>query len=265
VYFSHPDRYHDLPEAERERLRAWVSDNVTPRNVTLSAGSYQLKAIPERFFRERGDYDPYVSNADIKGALLAAGYEPTWSDPIDMGVRVGPRPGSDWAAKPNGPRVLGPSLFYAWRRLPGDPPPVCKETNNDERNNRSIRRGVDRGPRAGANDHRPCRTEPPAGEGNGRRPRGAGGPLQVLRRGQARHVHASNGPHLTLYVWQVRGKAAAEVLERTVPYMMSDIRRDVEYILERTRPAQSYDGDVLVLFDRLESKHASRLRSETAV
>ena len=72
-------------------------------------------------------------------------------------------------------------------------------------------------------------------------------------------------PHLTLYVWQVRGKAAAEVLERTVPYMVSDIRRDVEYILERTRPAQSYDGDVLVLFDRLESMYASSLRSETAV
>ena len=33
-------------------------------------------------------------------------------------------------------------------------------------------------------------------------------------------------PDLTLYVWQVRGKAAA-----------------------RTRPTQSYDGDVLVLFD----------------
>ena len=66
-------------------------------------------------------------------------------------------------------------------------------------------------------------------------------------------------------MWQVRGKAAAHVLERTVPYMVSDIRRDVEYILERTRPAQSYDGDVLVVFDRLESKHASSLRSETAV
>jgi hypothetical protein len=57
-------------------------------------------------------------------------------------------------------------------------------------------------------------------------------------------------PHLTLYVWQVRGKAAAKVLERFVPYMVSDIRRDVEYILERIRSAQSYDGDVLVLFDR---------------
>ena len=57
-------------------------------------------------------------------------------------------------------------------------------------------------------------------------------------------------PHLTLYVWQVRGKAAAGVLERAAPYMVSNLRRDVEYILERARPAQSYDGDVLVLFDR---------------
>jgi hypothetical protein len=85
----------------------------------------------------------------------------------------------------------------------------------------------------------------------------------------AKYTHVSQtlwrGLHLTLYVWQLRGKAAAEVLEWTVPYMVSDIRRDVEYILERTRPAQSYDGDVLVLFDRLESKHPSSLRSETAV
>jgi hypothetical protein len=72
-------------------------------------------------------------------------------------------------------------------------------------------------------------------------------------------------PRLTLYVWQVRGKAAAYVLERTVPYMVSEMRRDCEYILERTRTAQSYDGDVLVLFDRLEPKHASSLRSESAV
>ena len=43
-------------------------------------------------------------------------------------------------------------------------------------------------------------------------------------------------PHLTLYVWQVRGKAAAEVLERTVPYMVSEMRRDCQYILERSAP-----------------------------
>jgi hypothetical protein len=46
-------------------------------------------------------------------------------------------------------------------------------------------------------------------------------------------------------MWQVRGRGALDVLECTVPYMVSDIRRDVEYILERTRAAQSYDGDVL--------------------
>ena len=43
-------------------------------------------------------------------------------------------------------------------------------------------------------------------------------------------------PHRTLYVWQVRGKAAAKVLERTVPYMVSEMRRECEYILERSAP-----------------------------
>jgi hypothetical protein len=43
-------------------------------------------------------------------------------------------------------------------------------------------------------------------------------------------------PHLTLYAWQVRGKAAAKVLERTVPYMVSEMRRECEYILERSAP-----------------------------
>ena len=42
-------------------------------------------------------------------------------------------------------------------------------------------------------------------------------------------------PRLTLHVWQVRGRGALDVLERTSPYMVSDISRDVEYILERTR------------------------------
>ena len=54
--------------------------------------------------------------------------------------------------------------------------------------------------------------------------------------GKTETFNPRTAPHLTLYVWQVRGKAAANVLERTVPYMVSDIRRDVEYILERTRP-----------------------------
>jgi hypothetical protein len=47
-------------------------------------------------------------------------------------------------------------------------------------------------------------------------------------------------PNLTLYAWEVRGPAAIETLERTVPYMISDIREHVEYILEReySRPGK---------------------------
>jgi hypothetical protein len=89
--------------------------------VTSSRDSYELKHIAERFFRERGDHNPYVSNASIKGALIEAGYEPVWDDPINMGFRVGPRPGSDWAEKPHGPRVSGPSLLHTPHPIPEYP------------------------------------------------------------------------------------------------------------------------------------------------
>jgi hypothetical protein len=119
LYVNHPDRYHDeLSEEERERLRAWVRENVAPRQVTGSHNSYFLKHVAERFFRERGDYDPYVSNPAIKGALIEAGYEPVWDDWVNMGFRIGPKPGSAWAAKTHGPRVDAPSLLYVCRWLP---------------------------------------------------------------------------------------------------------------------------------------------------
>jgi hypothetical protein len=121
IYFNDPARYHELNPGEQERLRAWLRDNAAPRNVTSSRDSYELKHIAERFFRERGDHDPYVSNASIKGALIEAGYEPVWDDPINMGFRVGPRPGSDWAEKPHGPRVSGPSLLHTAHPIPEYP------------------------------------------------------------------------------------------------------------------------------------------------
>jgi hypothetical protein len=121
IYFNDPARYHELNPGEQERLRAWLRDNAAPRNVTSSRDSYELKHIAERFFRERGDHDPYVSNASIKGALIEAGYEPVWDDPINMGFRVGPRPGSDWAEKPHGPRVSGPSLLHTVHPIPEYP------------------------------------------------------------------------------------------------------------------------------------------------
>jgi hypothetical protein len=115
MYFNHEDRYHELPEGERKLIRAWVSDNATPRNVTRPRDSYELKHVAEQFLGF------YVSNASIKGALLEAGYEPAWSGPINMGFRVGPLPGSDWEDKPYGPRTLGPSLLYTPAYIPEYP------------------------------------------------------------------------------------------------------------------------------------------------
>jgi hypothetical protein len=115
MYVNHEDRYHELPEGERKLIRAWVSDNAAPRNVTRPRDSYELKHVAEQFLGF------YVSNASIKGALLEAGYEPAWSGPINMGFRVGPLPGSDWEDKPYGPRTLGPSLLYTPAYIPEYP------------------------------------------------------------------------------------------------------------------------------------------------
>jgi hypothetical protein len=117
IHFNDPARYHELSAGEQERVRAWVRENVTPRQQTGSHDSYFLKHVVERFFRER-DYDPYVSNASIKGALIEAGYEPVWEDRINAGFRIGPKPGSRWAAHPYGPRVLGGKLLTVCRWLP---------------------------------------------------------------------------------------------------------------------------------------------------
>jgi len=75
-----------------------VRENVTPRQVTSPRGSYQLKHVAESFLGF------YVSNASMKGALIEAGYEPVWEDrwKINTGFRCGPKPGSTWAANPEG-------------------------------------------------------------------------------------------------------------------------------------------------------------------
>jgi hypothetical protein len=125
MYVSHEDRYHELPEAEKELIRAWVSDNAALRNVTRPRDSYELKHTVERFLGF------YVSNGSIKGALLEAGYEPAWSGPINMGFRVGPRPGSDWAEKPYGPRVIAPRLLYTWAPIPEYPASRARRQHND--------------------------------------------------------------------------------------------------------------------------------------
>jgi hypothetical protein len=51
MHFNHEDRYHELPEGERKLIRAWVSDNAAPRNVTIARHSYELKHVAEQFLR----------------------------------------------------------------------------------------------------------------------------------------------------------------------------------------------------------------------
>jgi hypothetical protein len=97
IHFNDPARYHELPIHEKIGLRAWVRENVAPRQVTSPQSSYHLKHVAESFLGF------YVSNASMKGALIEAGYEPVWEyRKINMGFRCGPRPRSPWAAKPNG-------------------------------------------------------------------------------------------------------------------------------------------------------------------
>jgi hypothetical protein len=97
IHFNDPARYHELPIHEKIGLRAWVRENVAPRQVTSPQSSYHLKHVSESFLGF------YVSNASMKGALIEAGYEPVWEyRKINMGFRCGPKPRSPWAAKLNG-------------------------------------------------------------------------------------------------------------------------------------------------------------------
>jgi hypothetical protein len=57
--------------------------------------------------------------------------------------------------------------------------------------------------------------------------------LEFYGAGKLDTFNPRTNPRLTLHVWQVRGGGALEVLERTVPYMVSDIRHDCEYLLKR--------------------------------
>jgi hypothetical protein len=90
IRINSPDRLHDMDEDERERLRAWIRENVAPRKVTEPKSSYGLKHVAEKMLGF------YVGNGELKGAMLEAGYEPVWDNRINMGFRCGPRPRSTW-------------------------------------------------------------------------------------------------------------------------------------------------------------------------
>jgi hypothetical protein len=51
--------------------------------------------------------------------------------------------------------------------------------------------------------------------------------------GELGSFNPKHSPHMTLYTWQVRNVLAYDVLRRTVPYMITDLRDHAEYVLER--------------------------------
>jgi len=69
---NHPHQFDLMPEKDREELLAWVKDKLMPgiRGSSERYSSYHLKHIAEKAVIG------YVSNGQMKGALLAAGYEP---------------------------------------------------------------------------------------------------------------------------------------------------------------------------------------------
>ena len=51
--------------------------------------------------------------------------------------------------------------------------------------------------------------------------------------GQVVHSHTAASPGRPLYLFEARGQAALEVLERTAPYLVGKVRSHAEHILER--------------------------------
>jgi len=67
-HINEPERFHELPEDERDAIRAWVRENLVRRRKRLS--SYALKHMAEKAL------GAHVGNGEMKGAMLEAGYKP---------------------------------------------------------------------------------------------------------------------------------------------------------------------------------------------
>jgi hypothetical protein len=82
LFYNHPDQYEELTSWGQAALQAWIAENIEPDEGASSAdpyllGSYGLKPLFET--SERGFY---IDNGQMKGAMLAAGYEPVVVDPF---------------------------------------------------------------------------------------------------------------------------------------------------------------------------------------
>jgi hypothetical protein len=105
-----PDRFYDMPEDQRQQLLAWVQENVAARRGKGMLDSYLLKHVAER----RIGF--YVSNGELKGAMLEAGHRPVWDNRINMGFCCAAKPGSPWG---NELRKEAEARREEWKPQPG--------------------------------------------------------------------------------------------------------------------------------------------------
>jgi hypothetical protein len=68
--FNAPEHYAELTAAQQMELQQWIARTFTPTSRANSRTSYGLK----HDFEAVGFY---VTNGQFKGAMLAAGYQPT--------------------------------------------------------------------------------------------------------------------------------------------------------------------------------------------
>jgi hypothetical protein len=97
---DHPNEYDELRDDMKAALAAWIANRIVSARTVYKASSYGLKhqfASQMRQERPIANEDYYVSNGEFKGAMLAAGYEPT--NPADQ----------NWLyrIKPAYPKALG--------------------------------------------------------------------------------------------------------------------------------------------------------------
>ena len=76
---NRPELFRDMPIHEKISLRGWVRGLPPAPRVTGTKSSYWLKHRAEKALGF------YVSNAELKGAMLEAGYRPVWDDRVNMG------------------------------------------------------------------------------------------------------------------------------------------------------------------------------------
>lgn len=69
---NNQDQYIKLPEGIQKILQAWIKDNISPYKTKtfVSPTSYNMKHL----FEEATGI--YLTNGEMKGGLLAAGFEP---------------------------------------------------------------------------------------------------------------------------------------------------------------------------------------------